>query len=82
MYAGLGANKRGMGDIDWGNIISQGITSAGNVVSSIYGQNKTLYPTTQGTVYKNSGSATGGLDLTTIALLGMGMFFVVKMLKR
>lgn len=78
MYAGN--RMRGMGDIDWTSVINGVVNTAGKTVQTVENQipiGYNGYPvgsTVPGTI--------GGMDLTTLALLGVGAFFLIKVMKR
>jgi hypothetical protein len=71
----------GMGDgLDWDSIINTAISTAGKTISALesptaigYGG----YPIGTGVT-----AASGGMSLTTVALLGVGIFFLLKVMKR
>jgi hypothetical protein len=70
----------GMGDgLDWDSIINTVITTAGKTVASVEGVGYSGYPVGTGVT---SAATVGGTSLTTIALLGVGIFFLLKVMKR
>jgi hypothetical protein len=74
MYAGLG-QARGMG-FDWGGLVR----SVGDVITGIVGGGPKVpyqYPPIQ-----NTQPRTTGMDLTTLALIGVGTFLLVKAMNK
>lgn len=82
MHPGLG--RDGMGDFDWGAFANQALQTAGGVISNaikpgtgpVYGGGYS-YPAAKQPV----GSVLGGMDMTTILLVGIGAFLLVKAMK-
>lgn len=79
MYAG---GRKGMGmALDWTQIINTGINAVGRVVAP----NQTVpigyngYPA--GSSYSTAGGS-AGMGIGTLALLGVGAFFLIKAMKR
>ncbi len=74
MYSGMGS-MNGLG-FDWGSLVR----SIGDVATGIVGRGPTVgtqYPTQ----YPRPTAQPAGMDLTTVALIGIGVFFLVKTLK-
>lgn len=75
MYGGMG---RGMGDgLDWDALLNTTISTAGKVATAAENQlpiGYNGYTVTTGTI--------AGMDTTTLLMLGVGAFFLIKAMKR
>ncbi len=75
-------SQQGMGAIDWGQILGTGIQTVGSILTSRTG------PSGSGTSYPPTGypgipptTPEKPFDWTTVALVGVGVFLLVRMMK-
>lgn len=78
-----GAQPRtGLGSIDWGEILQTSIQTTGQIFSGQMNNPGGVYYPTGISTYPYTGSYSSGMSLTTVALLGLAAFFLVKAMGR